>query len=126
MGTSLTSANLIDPVTQHMHRDFTQVDLGQTVGEALDCLRRKPPKGRIVYFYVVDAEGLLQGVVPTRRLVLSPLDKPLADIMVRQVIALPAAASVMDACEFFIQHRLLAFPVVDAKRRLLGVVDMQL
>jgi magnesium transporter len=92
----------------------------------LEALRRQPPKGRIIYFYVVDAEGRLQGVVPARRLVLSPPDTPLAQIMVRQVIALSAEATVRDACESFLQHRLLAFPVVDAERRLVGVVDMEL
>src|SRR5262249_47586230 len=34
--------------------------------------------------------------------------------------------SVRDACEFFILHRLLAFPVVDERRRVLGIVDMEL
>jgi magnesium transporter len=126
MGTPLTQARLLDPVTAHMHQDFTRVFLGQTVGEALDGLRRHPPKGRIIYFYVVDEEGHLRGVVPTRRLLLSPLTQPLADVMVRRVIALPAEATVSDACEFFIQHRLLALPVVDAEQRLLGVVDMEL
>ena len=126
MSKPLTKANFNDPVTQHAHQDFAQVELGQTVGEALDALRRQPPKGRIIYFYVVDKEGRLQGVVPTRRLILSPLDKPLAEIMVRHVIALPAQATVLEACEVFIQHRLLAFPVVDAEHRLLGVVDMEL
>src|SRR5262245_14907198 len=126
MGTSLTKADLKDPVTRHMHQEFTRVFLGQTVSESLDWLRRHPPQGRIVYFYVVDGEGRLQGVVPTRRLILHPPEKPLADIMVRQVVALPAEATVLEACEFFIQHRLLAFPVVDAERRLLGVVDMEL
>jgi magnesium transporter len=109
-----------------MHQDFTRLYLGQTVGEALDWLRRHPPTGRIIYFYVVDAEGHLKGVVPTRRLVLSPPETPLSDIMVRQVVVLPAEATVLEACEFFIQHRLLAFPVVDADHRLLGVVGMEL
>ena len=62
-----------------MHQDFTRVGLGQTVGQALDELRQRPLKGRIIYFYVVDAKGRLQGVVPTRRLLLSPQDRPLAD-----------------------------------------------
>jgi magnesium transporter len=122
----LTKANLDDLVTQHTHQNFTRLHLGQTVGEALDWLRRHPPPGRIIYFYVVDSEDHLQGVVPTRRLVLSSPDQPLADIMVRQVVALPAQATVLEACEFFIQHRLLALPVVDDKQRLLGVVDMEL
>jgi magnesium transporter len=126
MDTGLTLANLRDPVTAHMHQDFTRVLLGQTVGEALDELRRNPPKGRIIYFYVVDEQGRLQGVVPARQLILSPREQKLADIMVRRVVTLPAEATVENACEFFIQHRLLALPVVDADKRLLGVVDVEL
>src|SRR5689334_16310420 len=117
---------LQDPVTVHMHQDFTRVELGQTVQEALRGLHRQPPRGHIIYFYVVDKEGRLQGVVPTRRLLLSPPEQPLADIMVRRVIAMPAEATVEDACECFIQYRLLALPIVDAERHLLGVVDMEL
>jgi magnesium transporter len=126
MGTAFAAVNLRDPATAHMHQDFTRVSLGQTVGEALDELRQHPPKGRIIYFYVVDEQGRLQGVVPTRRLILSPREQALADIMVRRVVTLPADAAVEDACEFFIQHRLLALPIVDGDKRLLGVVDMEL
>jgi magnesium transporter len=74
----------------------------------------------------VDGEGRLVGVVPTRRLLLSPLGTPLGAIMVRRVVGLPAEATVLDACEFFIQHRLLALPVLDQDRRLLGLVDVEL
>ena len=126
MATLLTQPNLTDPVTAHMHHDFTRLRADQTVGEALDWLRAHPPPARVIYFYVVDAEDRLQGVVPTRHLVLNPPDRPLAEIMVRKVITLPAGATVLEACEFFIQHRLLAFPVVDDQRRLLGVVDVEL
>jgi Na+:H+ antiporter, NhaA family len=65
-------------------------------------------------------------VVPTRRLVLSPPGTTLSDIMVERTVTLPASATVLEACEFFIRHRLLAFPVVDADDRLLGVVDIDL
>jgi magnesium transporter len=122
----LTKDNFNDPVTRHLHQDFARLNAQQTVAEALDWLRQNPPGGRILYFYVVDGEGHLQGVVPTRRLLLSGLTTPIADIMVRRVITLPEQATVLEACEFFIQHRLLAFPVVDAKGRMLGVVDMEL
>jgi magnesium transporter len=120
------TVQLDDSVTVHMHQDFTRVLQDQTVGSSLAWLREHPPQGRIIYFYVVDSAGRLQGVVPTRRLILSASDKQLADIMVRQVVTLPAEATVLEACEFFIQHRLLALPVVDADRRLLGVVDVEL
>jgi NhaA family Na+:H+ antiporter len=118
--------HLDDPVTSRMVTDVTRLRAGQTVGEALDWLRSHPPPGRIIYFYVVDDDGRLCGVVPTRRLVLSPPAASLGDIMVRKTVALPATATVLEACEFFIQHRLLAFPVVDEANRLLGAVDIDL
>jgi magnesium transporter len=124
--TVLTKAKLSDPVTLHVHQDYAYILVTQTVGEALDWLRGHPPKGRILYFYVVDDQGRLEGVVPTRRLLLSSRERPVAEIMVRHVVTLPAAATVLDACEFFVLHRFLAFPVVDEQRRLLGVVDVDL
>ncbi len=109
-----------------MHQEFTQLRAELTVGEALDWLRRHPPPGRVIYFYVVDDEGRLQGVVPTRRLLLSQPQARLRDIMVSKLVVVPADATVLDVCEFFIQYRLLAFPVVDDQGRILGVVDVDL
>jgi magnesium transporter len=126
MGISLPTAKLDDLITAHMHQKIPRLDLGLTIGQALDWLRAHPPEGRIVYFYVVDGNGRLRGVVPTRRLVLGAPEQPIADIMIAKVVALPAAATVLDACELFIQHRLLALPVVDEGGVLLGAVDMEL
>src|SRR5438876_708225 len=126
MPTDLTTGDLTDAVTHHLSHNYTTLAADQTVGQSLTWLRDHPPPGRIIYFYVVDADNHLLGVVPARRLVLSPPDEPLTNIMIRKLITLPASASVLDACEFFIQHRLLAFPVVDQDNRLLGVVDVDL
>jgi magnesium transporter len=115
-----------DSVTKHMRGDMARLAAGQTIGEALAALRESPPTGRVLYLYVVDADGQLIGVVPTRRLLLSPLDRPLAEIMVAKVITVPHSATVLEACEFFTFHKLLAFPVVDDDRKLLGIVDVDL
>jgi magnesium transporter len=123
---SVSEQHLGDAVTKHAHQNFVRLFVGETVGKALQRLQQSRVEGRIIYFYVVDAEDRLQGVIPTRRLLLSPPDTPLADIMVRQVIALPATATLADACEFFILHRLLALPVVDPQRRIIGVLDVEL
>jgi magnesium transporter len=118
---------LDDPVVTHMRADVSRLHVGETVGEALAALRQSPrPAARIVYFYVVDAEDRLKGVIPAKSLLLSPPEARVDDIMIRQVIAVPAGATVLDACEFFVLHRFLAFPVVDAGRRLLGVIDVEL
>src|SRR5258708_6839292 len=115
-----------DSVLKHLGYDFVQINQNYTVGQALASIRQNPTIGRIIYFYVVDHEGRLCGVVPTRRLLMSPPETPVADIMVRDVVTIPETATVLDACELFTLHRLLAFPIIDAKRRIVGVVDVQL
>lgn len=122
----LSEAVLNEPVSKHARQDFTILYPNWSVAEALEHMRRFPPPGRIIYFYVVDEQMKLLGVVPTRRLLLSPPEKLVQDVMIRDVIAIPADATVLEACEFFTMHRLLAFPVVEAGRRLTGVVDVEL
>jgi magnesium transporter len=117
---------LNDPVTAHMRPDLTRLRAGQTAAEGLASVRATPPAGRIVYFYVVDDAGKLVGVVPTRRLLMADPAARVDELMVRSVVAVPHTATVLDACEFFTLHKLLAFPVVDAARRPIGVVDVEL
>lgn len=118
--------NLTDPIVGHLNQQFARLYSDHNVGEAMDWLRQHPPQGRVVYFYVLDRDGRLEGVVPTRRLILTPPHTSLREIIDRQVISLPESATVEDACEFFIRHRLLAFPVLDRESRMLGVVDVDL
>ncbi len=110
----------------HARRDFVQVSVYHTVAEALAQVQQQRVEGRIVYFYVVDEEGHLQGVLPVRRLLLNPPETPVAALMVRQVVTLPVTATLLDTCEQFILHRFLALPIVDAENRIVGVVDVEL
>jgi magnesium transporter len=115
-----------DPVTSHMRDDPTRIPLGQTVAEALEYVRKSPTSGRVVYFYVVGADGRLEGVLPTRRLLMADPAARVDELMVRSPITIPHTATVLDACEFFMLHKLLAFPVVDGDGRLVGLVDVDL
>ena len=112
------------PVMDVARRDFTKLLPGFTVQEALDYIRREGVGEKIVYFYVVDEGGHLKGVLPTRRLLAAPLHQRISELMIAKVVAIPQTATVMDACDLFILHKFLAFPVVDEKRRMVGVVDV--
>ena len=114
-----------DSVMNHARGDFARLNVDHTVGEALAQIRQSQVTGRIVYFYALDDAGHLQGVIPTRALLLSPLDARIRDLMVKQVVTVSPSATLMDVCELFIFHRLLAFPVVDAQRRMIGVIDVE-
>jgi magnesium transporter len=116
--------HLQEPVLNHARKDFTTLRRDLTVQQALDAIRQHGVAEKIVYFYVLDADDRLVGVVPTRRLLTAPLDKPVAEIMIGRVIAIPQTATLLEACEMFVLHKFLAFPVVDDERRMVGVVDV--
>src|SRR5205809_3063763 len=114
------------PVGEHARKDFPLLDADMTVAEALDRIRREGVGERVIYFFAVDADKKLVGVLPTRRLLTSSPETRLRDVMVRRVVAIPATATVLDACEFFVLYKFFAFPVVDDRRRVVGVVDLSL
>lgn len=115
---------LNDPIVNHARRDYLLLKENLTVQQALDTIRAQGVGDRIIYFYVVDEQDRLAGVLPTRRLLLAPVDMPLSQLMVSPVIAIPHTATVLEAFEFFVLHRFLAFPIVDEKRHVVGLVDV--
>jgi magnesium transporter len=115
-----------DPITRHMRPETTHLRSDLTAAQALDHIREHEIPGRVVYFYVVDADDKLVGVIPTRRLLRARPSTPVAAIMVGPVVAIPDTSTVLDACEFFTLHRFLAFPVVNSDGKLVGMVDVDL
>jgi len=114
------------PVVDHARKDFPLLRAGMTVGEALERIRREGVGERVIYFYAIDEQERLVGVVPTRRLLTASLEAPLREIMVPRVVAVPATATILEACEFFVLYKFLAFPVVDEQRRVVGIIDANL
>ena len=124
--TQFGSAHFNDPVLLHARKDLPLLRASMRAADALETIRREGLGERIIYFYVIDENERLVGVLPTRRLLTSPLDATLGTIMVRQVAAIPATATVLDACEFFVLYKFFAFPVIDSERRVVGMVDVNL
>lgn len=118
--------NLNDPLSLHIRRDFTSFDESLTVQEALATIRNKGMGEKVIYFYVTDANGALRGVIPTRRLLMAQPETTVSTLMITNIVSIPIDASLFDACEFFMMHRFLAFPVVDADNKMVGVIDVSL
>ncbi len=116
---------LNQPVTRYLTPVETTIRSDQTLGEALASLRRRELKQNVVYFYVLDAEERLVGVVPTRKLLLADPSVRVEAVMTPP-IAMPSDATLELAMEEFAMHRLLALPVVDERGRLLGAIDVRL
>jgi len=113
-------------IVEHARKDFPLLDAEMSVAAALERIRKEGVGERVIYFFVTDSEKRLVGVLPTRRLLTAPLETRLEEIMVRRVVAIPASATVLEACEFFVLYKFFAFPIVDRARRVIGVVDVSL
>ena len=118
--------HLYQPVLAVARRDVATLRQDLTVRQALDVIRHQGIGEKIVYFYAVDGDDRLTGVLPTRRLLTAPLEQQLSEIMITHVVAIPQTATVLDACEAFVLHKFLAFPIVDEERKIVGVVDVAL
>lgn len=116
--------DLDKPVVLFAQRNVTTLKKEQTVGEAVRYLCGRELAEKIVYFYVVDRENKLVGVVPVRRLLMSRPDVSITDIMVTDIVAMRDSATLREASEMLLGRRLMALPIVDDKGRLLGVVDI--
>jgi len=120
----MTTETLDQPVGGLAVKEFTALDQDLTVTGALAQIREYGAAQQIIYFYVVDADQRLVGVLPTRRLLLAAPEARLRDIMIDRVVTIPESATVLETCEMFLMHKFLAFPVVTAEHRVVGVVNV--
>lgn len=111
-------------VSSLMHTDYFTLRDDLTVAAALDQIRAKTDEPRILYFYVVDSQQHLLGVVSTRSLLTSDLNTKLIDIADTRVKTIPRNAEIMDVLTDFVVHKYLAMPVVDEEKRIVGLIDV--
>ena len=91
--------------------------------QAIDLLRGLQPEDESVYYlYVVDANDGLVGVVSLRSLVMAPAQTLLSEIMDRNVITASVETDQEECARLLARYDLLALPVVDAQRRIVGAV----
>ena len=120
----LTPDHLHEPILSYVRPAALTLDPDESIGQALEHARALPSSNVILYCYCVDKEGKLVGFVPIRRLLTTAVDAPLRSVMIDDIMAIPSFATVLVAAEYFVNHRLLAFPVVEPNGKLVGVVDV--
>jgi magnesium transporter len=118
--------HLDTPVRQFARPTAAVLKETMTVAEAAALLRQRTIQERIVYFYVVDENDRLTGVLPSRKLILAALEEKIGDLMYQSPVACPAETPLREALAMFARHQFLALPVVDDAHRLVGVIDLDL
>ncbi len=111
-----TAGGLMNPAVVTLRR-------GWTARRALDELRRVHPDPRSGYYlFVVDAAGIVLGVVGLRDLVVALPETTMEAMMNTDVVSVPVMADQEHCARMLSRYGLLALPVVDTEGRLLGVI----
>ncbi|HLT18594.1 MAG TPA: magnesium transporter [Thermomicrobiales bacterium] len=102
---------------------FVAVDPELRVDETIRALRQVAQTAETInYVYVIDDDGVLLGVLLLRDLVLNPPATRIRDLMVTDVVQVPAMADQEEVAHLLNDLDLLALPVVDDAGRLLGII----
>ncbi len=108
-----------------MTTDFVMLPRKATAGKALDWIRRERPEQHMMtYLYVVDSEERLVGVVSLRDVVLAAPDDQMIAFMEDDLVQVTADMDEEEVGRVMTKYDLLAVPVVDDERRLLGIVTL--
>ena len=108
-----------------MTAEFISLRRTMTCAEAINHIRKRGVDSETVYVaYVTDRSRVLHGIVPLRALLFAEPDEMIEDIMDPDVIC----ASTLDDRETVAQtiskYGMLALPIVDGERRLVGLVTV--
>lgn len=94
-----------------------------TVEETIRELRQMKPESDVIYYlYVVDSEERLISTVSLRDIIISEPDVKLNQIMNRTIVYVQDSDKIDSLNEIVAKYSLLAVPVVDVNRKLLGMV----
>jgi magnesium transporter len=108
-----------------MTTDYVALEPQLTVERAIDQVRTTAAEKETIYeVYAVDPNGTLLGVVSLRQLVLARAGQPIAAIMNPDVISVPPEMDQEDVAHLFEHYDMLALPVVDNARKMLGIVTV--
>lgn len=100
------------------------VTVDMTVQEVLSSIRIQAEKDNmeLYYVYVVDKQNHLQGVISLRKLLTSPVDQKVQDIMITDIVRLHVDDYQDYIADIFMKYQYNAMPVVDFYNRLKGMI----
>lgn len=106
-----------------MTPEFVAVSRDARAAEAIAAIRHLVDEAETVnYIYVIDGDRRLLGVLSLYRLLLSPGETPVSELMAPTTVRVRASADQETAARLLTERNLLAIPVVDDDDRLLGII----
>ncbi|MDI6731766.1 MAG: CBS domain-containing protein [Candidatus Margulisbacteria bacterium] len=108
-----------------MTTEFITIPEDHSIEQTINHLRALAPGAETIYYlYVVDKEERLVGVLSLRSLIVSFPEKSVHEIMNKEPIVVSPTMNQRKVAEVISKYNLLAVPVVDENRKLLGIVTV--
>ena len=109
-----------------MTTEYISAFLTTTVKEVIDNIKQSYHMHRGIYFvYVTDEDGLLQGVVSVRKLLISERDQPMAQLIdSEKKTTATVGQTVSEIAALMTKYNLTALAVLDDDKKLLGVITV--
>ncbi|TVQ64053.1 MAG: magnesium transporter [Phycisphaerales bacterium] len=106
-----------------MTSEFTVLRIDMTVGEAIEHLRTDPRGGEMAYYlYVLDEQRRLTGIVSLRDMLLAKPERPIRELMRKEVVSCRAGDDVNDVARLLKEYDLIALPVINGGDEMVGIV----
>ncbi len=107
-----------------MTTNYIAVPAETTVAQAVEALRNfDDDPETVTAVYLVNEEGVLDGVVPLARLLLAQPETKVAALSESRFVTCPAGMHDKQVAELFDRYNLYSLPVVDEQNNLVGVVN---
>ena len=113
-----SAGGIMSPSFFSVHQDVTIAEATRLIQTAEELPQH------VQYLYVVDEHDRLVGVIGLRDLVLSKPDQPIHSVMATEMVTVTADTDQEKVAECASRYDLVAIPVVDEQRRLLGIVTI--
>jgi len=107
-----------------MHSGYVRISPEMTVEEAIAEIRRQAGQVEMIYYaYALDDAQHLLGVISFRELISAERSKKIRDVMRKDYVSVPEDKDKEAVAHLLAKHRLLAIPVVDADKHMMGIVS---
>lgn len=108
-----------------MTSEFLDFPPDMTIDETLVSIRLLVPDVEFIYYiFVVDKEDHLLGVLTLKKLLTTPLDVKLSEVMVQNVKHVYLDTERKEIAEIISKYDFVAIPVLDEEKRIKGIITV--
>ncbi|MDJ0516246.1 MAG: magnesium transporter [Trichodesmium sp. MO_231.B1] len=123
--TSLLLGYQPDTAGRIMTPEYVSLESDDTVAQSLERIRSLADVSETIYYlYITDAQQHLVGILSLRELVTASPEQTISAIMNRDVVSVHTNTDQEEVVRVIQHYDLIAVPVVDKERRLVGIITV--